>query len=161
MDVYAVPVPERFMPLVYRVLADAYEEEHATQAGVLEPSVSPPQGGGSAKEWTKEEVMRAYRRGTPALRAALRYLAAHATNEVRSRDLARAVYPNLSSDEAESKLYGVLGAFGRQSSSIYGKQQKKWYFDRYRERVNGKLSYFVYKMQSREAAWVKEASEGE
>ncbi len=25
MDVYGVPVPERFLPLVYRVLADAYE----------------------------------------------------------------------------------------------------------------------------------------
>ncbi len=107
--------------------------------------------------WTREEVMRIYREGTPALRAAFDHLAEQAPEPVRSRDLAHAVYPEDSADEAEGKLYGVLGAFGRKSASVYGKTA--WFFAADRERLaDGTRGYFVYTMERREAAWIKEAS---
>src|SRR5829696_10196602 len=111
MDVYEVPVPERFLPLVYRVLADAYEGKGPTLASVLEPPDHPPSEGVYAGEWTKEEVVRAYRESTPKQRIALDYLADHPDQQVRSRQLAGVVYPDDSPDEAESRIYGVLGAF--------------------------------------------------
>jgi pimeloyl-ACP methyl ester carboxylesterase len=42
-------------------------------------------------EWTAEEVARAYRESSPALRAALDYLAECPEREVSSLELARAV----------------------------------------------------------------------
>jgi hypothetical protein len=156
MDVHEVPVPERFLPLVYRVLADAYEGEAPSPSGGLVTPDQPPGRGRPTAEWTREEVMRMYREGTPALRAVFDHLAEHAGHDVRSRDLAHAVYPDDNVDEAEGKLYGVLGAFGRKASG-YGKDS--WFFGAERERRDdGSLGYFVYCMPPREAAWVEEAS---
>jgi len=157
MDVYEVPVPERFLPLVYRVLADAYEGKGPTLAGVLEPPDQPPSEGAYAVEWTKEEVVRAYRESTPKQRIALDYLADHPDQQVRSRQLAGVVYPDDSPDEAESRIYGVLGAFGTRARYNYGK--KSWFFEPERDRhSDGSQGYMIYTMHAREAAWVREAS---
>jgi hypothetical protein len=108
-------------------------------------------------EWTAEEVVRAYRESTPALRAALDYLADRPGREVSSLELARAVYPHDSDDGAEKRLYGVLGAFGRRS---YGYGKKEWFFTAYRKhRLDGSLAlgYFVYVMPAEKAGWLRKA----
>ena len=157
MDVYEVPVPERFLPLVYRALADAYEGEGTVQVGVLDPSSKPPREGGSATEWTKEEVMQAYRDSTPKQRIALDYLADHPDQEVRSLELAGVVYPDDSGDEAENRLYGVLGAFGSRAKYTYGKEA--WFFLAKRERhSDGSLGAMVYIMPAEKASWLREVS---
>ena len=66
-------------------------------------------------EWTGEEVARAYRESTPALRAALNYLAQRPGREVSSRELARAVYPHDGEGRVEERLYGILIVFTRRS----------------------------------------------
>lgn len=155
--VHSVAVEERFLPLVYRTLADAYEGATASGGGGSGGYSETPGDEVSAQVWVREEVMRVYQEGTPALRAVFDHLAEQAPEPVRSRDLAHAVYPDDSADEAEGKLYGVLGAFGRKSSSVYGKTA--WFFDADRERLaDGTRGYFVYTMERREAAWIKEAS---
>ncbi len=109
-------------------------------------------------EWTAEEVARAYRESTPALRAALDYLADRPGREVSSLELARAVYPHDSDDGAEKKLYSVLGAFGRRS---YGYGKKEWFFTAYRRRrPDGSLAlgYFAYVTPAEKAAWLRKAS---
>jgi hypothetical protein len=110
-------------------------------------------------EWTGEEVARAYRESTPALRAALDYLAERPGREVSSLELARAVYPHDESDGgAQQRLYGVLSAFGRRSYG-YGKQQ--WFFSVYRKRrPDGSLVLgdFGYVMPGEKAAWLRKAS---
>ncbi len=154
--VHNVPVPERYLPLVYEVLADAHRAEAAARGGRNDTLNQAPIEG-DPREWTEDEVVRAYRESSPRQRAAFEYLAAHPGREVRSRELARAVYPDDDPDEVEGKLYGVLGAFGRRSASKYGK--KKWFFSGDRERLdNGKLGYFLYKMPAEKAAWVRKAS---
>ena len=153
--VHNVPVHERYLPLVYEVLADAHRAEAAARAGGVDTPGQPPSEV-HPTEWTEEEVVRAYRESSPRQRAAFEYLADHPDKEVRSRELARAVYPDDDPDEAEGKLYGVLGAFGRRSAA-YGK--KKWFFDADRERLaNGRRGYFTYKMPAEKAAWVRKAS---
>lgn len=156
MNVYEVPVPEKFLPLVYRTLADAYEGEGPTLARVLEPSGQPPNEEGYAVEWTKEEVVRAYRESTPKQRIALDYLADNPDQKVRSRELAGVVYPDDSPEEAESRIYGVLGSFGTRARYTYGK--KSWFFEPERDRnSDGSEGYMIYTMHAREAAWVREA----
>jgi hypothetical protein len=76
---------------------------------------------------------------------------------VRSRQLAGVVYPDDSPDEAESRIYGVLGAFGTRARYTYGK--KSWFFEPERDRnSDGSQGYMIYTMHDREAAWVREAS---
>ncbi|MDP9479611.1 MAG: hypothetical protein M3R38_28770 [Actinomycetota bacterium] len=117
---------------------------------------SPPSEGRSAVEWTKEEVIRAYREATPALRAAFDFLADRPDEEAKSLDLAREVYPEDNDVDAESRLYGVLGGLGK-AAYRYGK--KRWFFDANRERMpDGSAGYMVYVMPAREAAWLREAS---
>jgi hypothetical protein len=110
-------------------------------------------------EWTGEEVARAYRESTPALRAALDYLAERPGREVSSRELARAIYPHDDSDVgAERRLYGVLSAFRRRS---YGYGKKQWFFSAYRKRrPDGSLGlgYFGYVMPAEKAAWLRKVS---
>lgn len=155
--IHNLPVPQRFLPLMTRTLADAYAAEATAEVGVAATRPSTPPEGGSPIQWSREEVMRAYREGTPALRAAFDYLANHPEEEVRSRDLARAVYPNDSADDAESRVYGVLGGFGTKAANRYGK--KEWFFSAYRERTpDGSAGYFVYVMPAQKAAWLREAS---
>ncbi len=154
--VHNVPVPERFLPLVYKALADAHRDEaNARSRGDDASGQAPAEE--DPREWTEDEVVRAYRESSFRQRAALEYLADNLEHEVSSRELARAVYPDDDPEIAEGKLYGVLGAFGRRASSKYGK--KKWFFRGYRERLdNGKLGYFIYKMPAEKAAWVQKAS---
>lgn len=153
--VHSVPVPERYLPLVYEVLADAHRAETVAGSGMnATPSV--PLSKGDTWEWAEDEVVRAYRESSPKQRAAFEYLAENAGREVRSQELACAVYPDYDPDEAEGKIYGVLGAFGRRSAA-YGKKQ--WFFDAHRERLdNGKRGSFVYEMSVEVAVWVRKAS---
>jgi hypothetical protein len=112
-------------------------------------------------EWTAEEVARAYRESTPALRAALDYLADRPGREVSSLELARAVYPHNSDVSAARRLYGALSAFGRRS---YGYGKKQWFFTAYRKRhPDGSLAlgYFGYVMPAENAAWLRKASRRE
>lgn len=151
--IHNMPVPERFIPLITATLAEAYAAEAATGSSrAFTPQIA-PNGGGASVEWTKEEVTRAYRESTPALRAAFDYLADHPKDKVSTLELARAVYPDESDDvDAKNKLYGVLGGFGKRAYS-YGKA--KWFFLAERPDPNG---YMVYTMPADEAAWLREAS---
>ena len=109
-------------------------------------------------DWTGEEVARAYGESTPALRAALNYLAERPGREVSSRELARAVYPHDSDGSAQQRLYGILSAFTRRS---YGYGKKEWFFAAHRKRrPDGSLvlGYFGYVMPAEKAAWVRKAS---
>jgi len=109
-------------------------------------------------QWTGEEVARAYRESTPALRAALDYLAERPGREVSSLELARAVYPHDSDVGATRRLYGMLGAFGRRS---YGYGKLQWFFTAYRKRrPDGSLAfgYFGYLMPAEKATWLRKAS---
>ncbi len=109
-------------------------------------------------EWTGEEVARAYRESSPALRAALDYLAERPGREVSSRELARAIYPHDSDVGAQQRLYGVLNAFTRRT---YGYGKKEWFFAAHRKRrPDGSLvlGYFGYVMPAEKAAWVRKAS---
>jgi hypothetical protein len=153
--VHNLPIPERFLPLIHRTLADAYAAEAAPEGTA--PSV-PPSESSSAMVWTKEEVVRAYREATPALRTAFDHLADHPEPEqVKSLDLARVVYPEDNDIDAESRLYGVLGGFGTKATQRYGK--KKWFFDAYRERMpDGSAGYMIYVISVEKATWLREAS---
>ncbi len=158
--IHSLPVPERFLPLMTRTLAEAYAAEEGAGANgastMALPQQAPQASIGSPVEWTKEEVFRAYREATPALRTAFDYLADRPSQEVRSRDLARAVYPHDDDDQAEGRLYGVLGGFGTKAANRYAK--KKWFFDAYRERMpDGSAGYYVYVMPAEKAAWLREA----
>ncbi len=154
--VHNVPVPERFLPLITRTLADAYAAEDRAAADPPLASAAPTPEPGSDTEWTREEVSRAYKEATPALRAFFDYISDRPGQEVRSRDLAKAVYPDDDPDQAEGRLYGVLGGFGTKSTTRYGK--KKWFFDAYRERMrDGSAGYFVYVMPEEKATWLREA----
>ncbi len=101
--------------------------------------------------------MRAYRESTPKQRVAFDYLADHPEQNVKSRELARVVYPDDGGDEVENRLYGVLGAFGsRAKYTYYGKEV--WFFLAERERqADGSLGYMVYIMPAEKAAWLREA----
>lgn len=155
--VHNLPVPERFLPLMTRTLAEAYTAESDMRVNGIEGSHVAPLDAGLAFEWTKEEIIRAYREATPALRATFDYLADHAEDQVRSLELARKVYPNNNDDDAESRLYGVLGGFGTKAANRYGK--KKWFFSAYREHMpDGSSGYMIYVMPTEKAAWLREAS---
>ncbi len=109
-------------------------------------------------EWTGEEVARAYRESTPALRAALDYLAKRPGREVSSLELARELYPHDSHVGAQRRLYGMLSAFGRRS---YGYGKKEWFFSAYRKRrPDGSLAlgHFGYVMPAEKAGWLRKAS---
>lgn len=162
--VHNVPVPERFLPLVHRVLAEAY----ATDSAVGSSRVGTPQEAvhdddGISYEWTEEEVAFAYRESSPTLRVILDYLADHADdhpedpdeNWVTAPELARVAYPE-ERDEAEDRLYGVFGAMGRRFHNQY---RKHWFFDYGRERKpDGSWGSMRYRMPPEKAEWVKKAS---
>ncbi len=152
---HSIPVPERFLPLIHRTLADAYAAESTTEAGGgrLLPAAS---NGGSEGAWTEEEVALVYRESSPALRAVLDHLAENYDQEVTSLGLARAAYPKDGDDEAEGRLYGVLGAMGRKLYKDYGKRE--WFFDASRGRnPDGSLGGMVYVMSEETAGWVRKA----
>jgi len=102
--------------------------------------------------WTKEEVVRAYREATPALRAAFDYLADHPEKEVNITELARVVYPNDNDVDARDRLYGVFGGFGSKVAYTYHKK-KEWFFSGYRERMSdGSAGRMIYVMPAEQAA---------
>jgi hypothetical protein len=150
--IHNMPVPERFLPLINKTLAEAY----AAEAKEAAASKGAPPNEGSEWVWTEEEVARAYRESTPAQRTAFDYLADNYEREVESTELARVVYPNDNDVDARNKLYGVLGAFGSRSHK-YGKQ--KWFFAADRERnPDGSAGRMVYMLPAEQAAWLRKAS---
>lgn len=152
--VHNLPIPERFLPLIHRTLADAYAAEGVGDA-TLPPSS--PSEGGSEVEWAFKDVVRAYREATPALRTAFDYLADNPDHPVKSLELARAVYPEDNDIDAESRLYGVLGGFGTKAAQRYHK--KKWFFDAYRERMSDdSAGYMIYVISDEKARWLRKAS---
>lgn len=153
-----VPVPERFLPIVYEALAEAYRGKASAGVDSEPASVSTPDERGVAVTWTKDEVMRAYRESSPAQRITLDYLAGRSGQKVWSRELAHAVYPGDNENEAESRLYGVLGAFGSRVINKYGKTE--WFFSASRGGPqDDSLGYMVYSMSARVAAWVQMGSQ--
>lgn len=164
--VHNVPVPGRFLPLVHKVLAQAYADEATASTGqyVLP---QPDSAGGATVEgseagdstldewtgvWTKDQVRSAYRGASPKLRAALAHLAERSADEVTALDLAHAVYPDDSNDKAEKRLYGVLRHFTTW-------QQKYGYVHWFvKAEWSPDTGGFVYKMFDREAEWIKEIS---
>src|SRR5215207_8812315 len=118
--VHNVPVPERFLPIVFNALAEAYRGEASGGLSGVSTPVQPP-ADDTVLGWTKAEVMSVYHESTQSLRVTLDYLADRAGQEVWSRELASAVYPKDGEAEAESRLYGVLGAFGSRVINKYGK----------------------------------------
>lgn len=155
-EIYNVPVPRRFLPLINRTLADAYASESTTEASSLESPSLPLERAVESTKWTEEEVALAYRESSPTLRVVLDYLADHPKRPVTSLELAQAAYPNDSAIDAESKLYGVLGYLGRRSYK-YGKSE--WFFTADRERKpDGSPGSMVYIMTEEKAAWLRKAS---
>ncbi|MDP9476164.1 MAG: hypothetical protein M3R38_10855 [Actinomycetota bacterium] len=152
---HSIPVPERFLPLIYRTLADAYAADPAESgSGGNTPLIASADGSGGA--WAEEEVALVYREGSPALRAVLGHLAENPKREVTSLELARAAYPEDGNDEAEGRLYGVLGAMGRKLHKDYG--EREWFFDASRERnPDGSPGGMVYVMSEETAGWVRKA----
>ncbi len=158
--VHSMPVPERFLPLVHKALAEAYAAEVAEEMGVKDAARSALTNGSESKKlamdewtgvWTKAQVVSAYRGASLKLQAALEYLAKRSEDKVTAVELARAVYPNDSDDKAEKRLYGVLRHFTTWSQK-YG--HRHWFV-----KAEGSPSGFTYKMFDTEAEWIKEASE--
>jgi hypothetical protein len=169
--IHNVPVPERFLPLAMKALADAYaaEEARATsgKSSLKTPSVGPHEGshGLLSYEWSKEDVVRAYREVSSRAKEALAYIAVHSEcgeNErcedgkwVTAPEVARAVYPGVDPGKAEHKLFGTLGRMGRRFHD-YGKH---WFFLYGRESLpDGTPGSMNYHMHAREAEWIKRAA---
>ncbi len=173
--VHNIPVPERFLPLVHKTLAEAYAAEAIEETGrevvpqsdsakrsrVKEPIMNESKVKESVMDewtgvWTKDQVVSAYRRASPKLRPVLEYLAKYSENEVTALELARAVYPNDRDDVAEKRLYGTLRGL---TTPTYKYGHVHWFVKADRERKpDGSLGGMVYTMFDREAVWVKEAS---
>jgi hypothetical protein len=153
-EVLYVPVPKRFLPLIYGTLADAYRSGALEESqGVGTPKDHP--GAGDPLVWTKEEVVRAYRGATRKQRAVFDYLAAEerAGHDVPALELAHAVYPGYSDEKAWGRLNGTLGGFGTRVAQKYHKLE--WFFSATRPDPR---SYIVYNMKPKVAAWIREAS---
>lgn len=169
--IHNVPVPERFLPLVMKTLADAYAAEGAwatsERDGLKPPGVGPEEGDNDplSYEWSEEDVVRAYREASPKAKEALAYIAAHSEcgqNE-RCKDgrwvtapvVARAVYPDADPGKADRKLFGTLGRMGRRFHE-YGKH---WFFLYGRESLqDGTLGSMNYHMHEQQANWIKRAA---
>jgi hypothetical protein len=161
--VHSMPVPERFLPLVHKVLAEAYAAEAVEETGTEGGSSQSDLADGSGMEelvidewtgvWTKAQVVSTYRGASPKLRVALEYLAKRSEDKITARELAHAVYPNDSNDKAEKRLYGVLRHFTTWTQK-YG--HRHWFV-----KAKGSPSGFTYKMFETEAKWIEEASEHE
>jgi hypothetical protein len=96
-------------------------------------------------------VMSVYHDSTQSLRVALDHLADRAGQEVWARELAHAVYPDDSEVDAESRLYGVLGAFGSRVINKYGKDS--WFFRTWRgSPPDESRGHMIYTMPPK-AAW--------
>jgi hypothetical protein len=152
-EVLYVPVPRRFLPLIYGTLADAYRADASEDSRGVEGPEDVAQAG-DPLTWTKEEVVRAYREATAIQRAVFDYLAAEgrAGHEVPALELAHVVYPGYGDEEAWGKLNGTLGGFGTKVAQKYHKRE--WFFSATRPDPR---SYMVYKMQPKVAAWIREA----
>jgi hypothetical protein len=157
--VHNVPVPERFLPLVHRVLAEAYAADSTVGSSRVDaPQEAPPDDDGLSYEWTEEEVARAYRESSPTMQVILDYLADHAEDWVPAPELARVAYPQ-ESNGVEDRLYGAFGGMGRRFHNQY---RKHWFFDYGRERnPDGSWGSMRYRMPPERAAWVKRASGSE
>ncbi len=170
--VHNIPVPERFLPLVHKTLAEAYAAEVIEETGsevalqsdslkrsrVKEPimnesKVKEPVMDEWTGVWTKDQVVSAYRGASLRLQAALEYLAKRSEDKVTALELARAVYPNDSDAAAEKRLYGVLRHL---TTPTYEYGHVHWFV-----KAEGSSGGMVYKMFDREAEWIKEASEHE
>ncbi|MGI9050224.1 MAG: hypothetical protein ACR2GU_12780 [Rubrobacteraceae bacterium] len=160
--IHNVPVPERFLPLVHKVLAQAYAGEAIEETGREAAAQADPAKRSEVKEsvmdewtgvWTKYQIVSAYRGASPRLRAVLEHLAKHSEDKVTALELAQAVYPNDSGDKAEKRLYGVLRHLTTPTDE-YG--HRHWFV-----KAEGSPSGFTYKMFDREAEWIKEAGERE
>jgi hypothetical protein len=152
--VHNVPVPERFLPLVHRVLAEAYATEPTSDVSMVDAPQQAAYDDGISYEWTEEEIVRAYRESSSTLRVIFDYLTDQAPHEVTAPDLARVAFPQASN--AENKLYGVFGGMGRR---FHNKYRKHWFFYYGREhKPDGSLGSMVYSMTPEQAAWVKKAS---
>ncbi len=157
-EIHNVPVPERFLPLVHKVLADAYTEESAAGNGTVSSSPQDTPGDGISYDWNEEEVARAYRESKPALRLIFDHLADYAESHpeewVTAPDLARVAFPQ--ADNAVNKLFGV---FGSKSTRFHNTYRKHWFIDYSRERnPDGSYGSMIYKMPAKYVAWVKRAS---
>lgn len=153
-EVLYVPVPRRFLPLIYGTLAEAYKSDAAEESqGVETPK--DPRAASDPLVWTKEEVVRAYREATAPQRAVFNYLAAEerAGQAVPALELAHAVYADYSDEEAWGKLNGTLGGFGTKVAQKYHKLE--WFFSATRPDPR---SHIVYNMKPKIAAWIREAS---
>jgi hypothetical protein len=158
--VHNIPVPERFLPLIHKTLAEAYAAEAVEETGRQAAPLSDPAKKSTVKEsimdewtgvWTKDQVVSAYRGASHRLRDALEYLAKRSDDKVTALELARAVYPNDSDAAAEKRLYGVLRHL---TTPTYEYGYDHWFV-----KAEGSPDGMVYKMFDREAEWIKEASE--
>lgn len=156
--IHNLPVPERFLPLMTKTLAEAYAAETtATDRGYNTPSISCKEETVKDHEWTEEEVARAYRESTTVQKEILDYLADRPGQAVSSLELARAVYSEYSDNEAEGKVFGSLGGFGTRTAQRYGKSV--WFFKVDRERnPDGTTGRMLYTMPEDRAAQLRRAS---
>jgi hypothetical protein len=117
MDGYTlVAVPNHLVPQV---------TEFITQ----QPAKGAPDGSGPAGEqpgtlvrgWSEDLVVRAYKESGDPMRELLRFLAAHADQEVTSVDIAEGI-----GVKDWNSVAGMLGAFGRRCSNRYGMEHFPW-----------------------------------
>lgn len=170
-QIHNVPVPERFLPLVMKTLADAYAAEEAwatpEKSGLKPLSVGPQSDSNDplSYEWSEEDVIRAYRRVSPRAKEALAYIAVHSEcgEDERCEDgkwvtapkVARAVYKDADVGKAERQLFGTLGRMG----SRFQELGKHWFFLYGKEpRPDGTLGSMRYHIHKQEAEWVKRAA---
>jgi hypothetical protein len=151
--VHNVPVPERFLPLVHRVLAEAYADDAIT--GSSDPSIPTAARNWIERYWTEDEVALAYQESSPTLQAILDYLTLNHERAVPALELARVAYPHDSDDVAEGRLYGV---FGGMSSRCHNRYRKHSFIKHGRERKpDGTSGGMVYRMPAEIAAWLRKA----
>ena len=116
-DIVMVPVPRKYLEVVYRAMGEAGVQQDQPETAKNTPAASENSGD---SDWSPEELIRAYRESPPPMRTVLNRLAENAGEAVTGSELVEEVYGDEDS-RGYRKLPGALGAFGRRVKNRYGK----------------------------------------
>lgn len=142
-----VPVPRRYLEIVYRAMGEAGAQQGQTEQVGGGPGVPENSGNG---DWSSNELIRAYRESPPPIVTVLTHLANNAGQPVTGRELVKEVYGD--DPKGYRRLPGALGAFGRRVKNRYGKSS--WPFT---AKWNYEESTMHYEMDKRTAEQIKKA----
>ena len=121
-----VPVPEERVQDVYALLGKPAESESRR------PS---PDESQLSDEWSKDEIVRAYRESPATIKQMLRRLAEDSGTWISSDKLYRPL------GYSSHQFAGMMGAFGRRVKNRYSKSE--WFFE---YRWDDKVGMVVYRM---------------